>query len=112
MTDYNLIKTALSIAKEAHKGQHDKAGADYIFHPITVALLCDTAKEKAVALLHDTLEDCGDVVTYEMLTDKVGEDADKILCLKLDISEPEQAVYDEAVRQAVEKEHMISVSRL
>ena len=74
MTDYDLIKTALMIAKESHKGQRDKAGADYIFHPITVALMCDTAKEKAVALLHDTLEDCGDVVTYEMLADKVGKD--------------------------------------
>lgn len=43
MTGYSLIKTALAIAKEAHAGQVDKAGVAYIFHPITVALLCDSA---------------------------------------------------------------------
>lgn len=43
MTDYALIKTALAIAKEAHDGQVDKAGVDYIFHPITVAMLCENA---------------------------------------------------------------------
>ena len=74
MTDYELIKNALAIAKEAHNGQKDKAGADYIFHPITVALLCKSAKEKAVALLHDTLEDCADLVSYEMLEERVGKE--------------------------------------
>lgn len=74
MNDYELIKEALSIAKEAHKGQVDKSGTDYIFHPITVALLCDNVKEKAVALLHDTLEDCADTVSYEMLVERVGKD--------------------------------------
>ena len=48
---------ALQVAKEAHAGQVDKAGKDYIFHPMTVASYMDTDTEKAVAYLHDVLED-------------------------------------------------------
>lgn len=80
MTDYEIIKTALRIARKAHKGQPDKGGDEYIFHPVTVALLCDSAKAKAVALLHDTMEDCG--VTYEEIRDALDEeiaDAVKLL---------------------------------
>ena len=57
MKDYEIIKTALEIARKAHEGQKDKGGDEYIFHPITVALLCGDANTKAVALLHDTMED-------------------------------------------------------
>ncbi len=57
MTDNELIEKALLIALEAHKGQKDKAGAPYIFHPIRVALRCSTVEEKIVALLHDVVED-------------------------------------------------------
>lgn len=53
----NLYDLALSIALEAHKGQVDKAGEDYINHPIFVASLVDTEEEKAAALLHDVIED-------------------------------------------------------
>lgn len=54
MTLYDL---ALAIAQEAHKGQVDKAGIDYINHPIYVASLVETGEEKAAALLHDVIED-------------------------------------------------------
>lgn len=52
-----MLELALSIATEAHKGQFDKAGVDYIEHPIYVASQFDTEEEKAVALLHDVIED-------------------------------------------------------
>ncbi len=48
---------ALQIAQKAHVGQVDKAGKDYIFHPITVSSYMDTDTEKAIAYLHDVLED-------------------------------------------------------
>ncbi len=48
---------ALKIATEAHKGQKDKGGQDYILHPIAVASYMDTDNEKTVAYLHDVLED-------------------------------------------------------
>lgn len=55
MNDY--VGLALSIATEAHKGQVDKAGNDYIQHPLHVASLVSSDEEKATALLHDVMED-------------------------------------------------------
>ena len=52
-----MLQLALSIAKAAHRGQFDKAGIDYIEHPIYVASQVDSEEEKAVALLHDVIED-------------------------------------------------------
>ena len=48
---------AFQIAKKAHSKQVDKAGKDYILHPMKVASYMDTDTEKAVAYLHDVLED-------------------------------------------------------
>lgn len=53
----DLIRKALDIAITAHKGVVDKGGVEYVFHPITVALKCNTDDEKIVALLHDVIED-------------------------------------------------------
>ena len=86
MTDYEIIQTALKIARKAHKGQTDKGGDEYIFHPVTVALLCDSAKAKAVALLHDTMEDCD--VTYEEIREALGEEiADAVKLLTHDLGQ-------------------------
>ena len=52
-----LLKTAELVARLAHKGQKDKAGCDYIAHPLAVASFLDTPEEKAVGLLHDVMED-------------------------------------------------------
>ncbi|PTQ83834.1 HD domain-containing protein [Trichococcus patagoniensis] len=52
-----LEELAFEIAKEAHAGQKDKAGLDYILHPLQVAAMVATDEEKAVALLHDIIED-------------------------------------------------------
>ena len=60
-----ILELALSIATEAHRGQFDKAGIDYIEHPIFVASQVDSEEEKAVALLHDVIEDSS--VTAEEL---------------------------------------------
>ena len=55
--EQSMVDLALSIARKAHEGQLDKAGVDYIEHPIYVASQVDTEEEKAVALLHDVIED-------------------------------------------------------
>lgn len=102
MTDYELIKTALEIAKKAHKGQVDKANVDYIFHPITVALLCSSAKAKAVALLHDTLEDTD--VTYDELVNKVGKDvADTVKLLTNDGNRGTYLEYVQSIKDSGNK---------
>ncbi|MBQ5968582.1 MAG: HD domain-containing protein [Clostridia bacterium] len=51
------VQRAYEIAANAHAGQVDKAGKDYISHPLTVASFVETDDEKTVALLHDVAED-------------------------------------------------------
>lgn len=59
--DYLLPETMLekaeAIARKAHTGQVDKAGTEYISHPLRVSERCHSPKAKIVALLHDTIED-------------------------------------------------------
>lgn len=55
------IAKALALANKAHKGQTDKVGADYILHPVMVAMTvaANQGDENAItaALLHDVVED-------------------------------------------------------
>ena len=56
--DYEfLLKKAEDIATEAHKGQLDRCGVEYINHPRTVASYVSETKLKIIAWLHDTIED-------------------------------------------------------
>ena len=48
---------ALRIAAKAHRGQKDKAGKAYLWHPVKVSQGVHTKEAKVVALLHDVLED-------------------------------------------------------
>lgn len=63
MGQEQLIAVALTIAQEAHAGQVDKSGHDYIEHPVRVAKRVRRrdpnapAEVVAAALLHDVLED-------------------------------------------------------
>lgn len=52
-----MVNIALEIATNAHKGQKDLGGRDYIEHPKAVANLLETDEEKTVGYLHDVLED-------------------------------------------------------
>lgn len=56
---------AKSIAIQAHEGQLDKAGKPYIEHPRTVADAVEGDTAKAVAWLHDVVEDSS--MTFEDL---------------------------------------------
>lgn len=51
------IEIALTLALKAHAGQLDKGGAVYILHPLRVMTKMSNDTERAVALLHDVLED-------------------------------------------------------
>jgi len=55
------LETTLEFATCKHKGQTDKTGRPYIFHPIRVMenLGPDASdEERMAALLHDVVEDC------------------------------------------------------
>lgn len=55
---------AESIARRAHEGRLDKAGAPYIEHSAHVAAAVEDEKAEAIAWLHDVVED-----TAYMLSD-------------------------------------------
>ena len=56
---------AFKVAYQVHKGQKDKGGKPYIWHPLRVALGVHGRDEKIVALLHDVLED-SDLSVFEL----------------------------------------------
>lgn len=49
--------SAFNIAIEVHKGQLDKSGLPYIFHPVHLAEQMNNTKDTVVSLLHDVFED-------------------------------------------------------
>ena len=57
MTNEELVALAKRIAIDVHADQVDKAGAPYWRHPQFVAEHVKTPEEKAVAWLHDVVED-------------------------------------------------------
>lgn len=99
--DYNeLYDKALQIAVRAHKGQKDKAGHDYILHPIRVSERCDDPRAKIVALLHDTIEDTdvtADYLREEGFTEEIVEAV-------LAVTRSEGEEYDDYVRRAAQNE--------
>jgi MOSC domain-containing protein YiiM len=67
------LEDALNLALEAHKGQRDKYGEAYIFHPLRVMGRLTTKTERMVALLHDVVEDTA--MTVQDLADAGYPDA-------------------------------------
>ena len=53
----STLERAIEIATEAHRGQFDKAGNDYIGHPLRVMAAGKSTEEKIVGVLHDVGED-------------------------------------------------------
>ena len=64
----STLERAIQIATEAHRGQVDKAGNDYILHPLQVMELGNSLEEKIVGILHDVVEDTD--WTFERLADE------------------------------------------
>ena len=56
----STLERAIEIAHEAHCGQRDKAGNDYIEHPMRVMEMGKTMEEKIVGVLHDVVEDAAE----------------------------------------------------
>lgn len=85
------VSKALRLATAAHSGQVDKAGTDYIRHPIAVAEQLYTEEEQTVALLHDVIEDTS--TTFEDLTHEGFSDnvLYAVYCLTHKKSEPRDA---------------------
>lgn len=65
MLNTEKTQLALAIAMRAHRGQRDKAGEDYIKHPLYIAEQMDDEDSTVVALLHDVVEDSD--ITFDEL---------------------------------------------
>ena len=96
----SILEKAEKLAREAHKGQKDKSGADYIEHPLRVSYRCDDEKAKIVALLHDTIEDT--YVTPQLLR-TIGFD-DDIVEAVLALSRRTDETYAEFIVRASQNE--------
>jgi (p)ppGpp synthase/HD superfamily hydrolase len=92
-----MLEHAIVLATKAHEGQHDKAGAPYILHPLRVMLRLITENERITAVLHDVVEDC-DGWSFERLRDE-GFSAEIIEALK-SVTKREGETYEEFVRRA------------
>lgn len=53
----NMAVEAVLLATKAHANQQDKGGQPYILHPLRVMMYMSSDEARAVAVLHDVLED-------------------------------------------------------
>ena len=90
----STLQRAIEIATEAHRGQLDKAGRDYIGHPLRVMEMGKTENEKIVGVLHDVIEDSD--WTFEKLTEE-GFSDEVIAALKCVTKTSENENYDDFI---------------
>lgn len=64
-----LVNKACNIMFEAHKNDIDKGGYPYVFHPFYLATQMDDEYSTCIALLHDVIEDHGDLYSFDSLTE-------------------------------------------
>ncbi|MBR6514000.1 MAG: bifunctional (p)ppGpp synthetase/guanosine-3',5'-bis(diphosphate) 3'-pyrophosphohydrolase [Clostridia bacterium] len=76
--DFDKIKKAYLHAAEFHEGQFRQSGEPFVYHPIAVAEIVATLEldtdSICAALLHDTVEDCGDKVDVGQIRREYGEE--------------------------------------
>ena len=90
----STLNRAIEIATEAHEGQFDKAGRDYIGHPLRVMEMGKTENEKIVGVLHDVIEDTD--WTFERLAEE-GFSDEVIAALKCITKTSENENYDDFI---------------
>ena len=92
----STLQRAIEIATEAHRGQLDKAGRDYIGHPLRVMEMGKTEEEKIVGVLHDVVEDTG--WTFEKLAEE-GFSQEVIAALRCVTKSHENENYDDFIER-------------
>ena len=76
-----LIEKSLQIALRAYAGKTDKAGREYIHHPLRVMSKMKTDLEMSAALLHDVIED-SDITAEQLLAEGIpAEIVEAVVCL-------------------------------
>ena len=77
-----LVRKAAQISFTAHKEDKDKSGYPYFMHPMTLAVRFDDEASVCVALLHDVVEDHGNIYSFDYLKNE-GFSDDILDALKL-----------------------------
>jgi (p)ppGpp synthase/HD superfamily hydrolase len=62
-----LLERAIALADEGHEGHQDAEGRPSVLHPLRVMARVETDRERIVALLHDTVENGADRMSFERL---------------------------------------------
>ena len=94
----STLERAIEIARQAHAGQVDKGGADYIGHPLRVMERGENEEQKIVGVLHDVVEDSD--WTFEMLEEE-GFTPDIIEALKCLTKVSEDENYDDFIARVM-----------
>ena len=102
----STLERAIEIATEAHKGQLDKSGNDYIGHPLRVMEMGKTDEEKIVGVLHDVVEDTS--WTFEALAAE-GFSAEIIDALRCVTKTSENENYDSFIERVKKNPLAIAV---
>ena len=81
-SDKLMIRKAFNLSVEAHSTQRRKTGEPYIFHPLSVAMICVEeiglgVRSTICALLHDTVEDTD--ITLEDIQQEFGSEITRII---------------------------------
>ncbi len=92
----STLQKAIEIATQAHQGKLDKAGKDYIGHPLRVMEMGKTENEKIVGVLHDVVEDTD--WTFERLAEE-GFSDEVIAALKCVTKTSENENYDDFIER-------------
>lgn len=83
----------MEIALRAYAGRKDKAGQTYILHPLRLMNRMESDVERAVALLHDVIED-SDITDEELLNEGIPKTVvDAVKCL----TKREEENYDDFI---------------
>ena len=102
----STLQRALEIATQAHQGQFDKAGRDYIGHPLRVMEMGKTENEKIVGILHDVIEDTD--WTFEMLAEE-GFSKEVIDALRCVTKTSENENYDDFIERVTKNPLAVAV---
>lgn len=92
----STLQRAIEIATQAHQGQFDKSGKDYIGHPLRVMEMGQTENEKIVGVLHDVIEDTD--WTFEKLAEE-GFSQEIIAALRCVTKLSENENYDDFIER-------------
>ena len=104
----STLERAIEIACEAHWGQRDKAGNDYIDHSMRVMEMGRMVEEKIVGVLHDVVEDAGEEWSFERL-EAEGFAPEIIEALRCVTKRSEEEPYDKFIARVKKNKLAVAV---